>query len=140
MDRRVWQEPFEARVLGEGIQLARGDLMGIRRGRGALVFLNEGVVWLTQDGDAGDHVITRGTWFRLGRDGVAYIQALRPAAVTVTAPADALHVEVFRPEHVRAEPTRRQRGHPLARMLLACWVRMHRFGRRAVAARTLTWA
>ena len=68
----------------EPINLGRGALLRIRGGKGTLVYVWEGEVWLTEDGSPKDHVITAGQWFRLGRDGTAYAQAFQPSVLSLT--------------------------------------------------------
>jgi len=121
MDRKTWTEPFDARLVAGGLSMARGDLIGIRGGRGALVFAESGTVWLTQDHDARDVVLEAGEWFRLDRDGMALVQAHRAATVTITAPDDGVAREVFRP----TRDARPRRG-TWMRRFWAAWLRLYR--------------
>jgi hypothetical protein len=68
----------------EPINLGRGALLRIRGGKGTLVYVWEGQVWLTEDGSPSDHVIGPGQWFRLGKDGTAYAQAFQPSVLSLT--------------------------------------------------------
>ena len=121
MDRKTWMEPFDACVVAGGLSLARRDLIGIRGARGALVFVELGTAWLTQDNDVRDVVLEAGEWFRLDRDGTALVQAHRAATVTVTAPDDGAAREVFRP----APALRPGRG-TWVRRFWAAWLRLYR--------------
>jgi len=121
MDRKTWTEPFDTRLVAGGMSMARGDLIAIRGGRGALVFAESGTVWLTQDHDARDVVLEAGEWFRLDRDGTALVQAHRAATVTITAPDEGLAREVFRPT-----PDARPRRGTWVRRFWAAWLRMYR--------------
>jgi hypothetical protein len=122
MERKLWTEPFDARIVAEGVQLARSDLVGIRNARGALVFVESGTAWITQENDLRDVFVPAGESFRLDRDGVALVQAHRSATITVTAPLGDADPEVFR---VSPAPARR-RGHPLVRRMWAMVLRLYR--------------
>jgi hypothetical protein len=103
------------------VSLARGELVGIRNSRGALVFVESGTAWITQENDVRDVVVEAGDWIRLDGEGVALVQAHRAAVVTVTAPADGAAPEVFRP----GAAVRPQRG-TWMRRFWAAWLRLHR--------------
>jgi hypothetical protein len=120
MERKVWIEPFDARLIAGGVALGRGEVLGIRNARGALVFVESGSAWITQDHDRRDVVVTAGDWFRLDRDGTALVQAIDTATVTVTAPASGDGPEIFRP----GQEERSRRG-TFKRRLLAWWLRLH---------------
>ena len=63
MDRKLWTEPSEERVLLDGVALPRRSLLNIRGGRGAVLFIEHGEVWVTQEGDLRDVVLPGGAWF-----------------------------------------------------------------------------
>jgi hypothetical protein len=135
MDRRAWKEPLDQQILCEAIPIARGDLLGVRRGCGAVVFVQSGVIWLTQENAPQDVILRSGEWFRLNRDGLALLHAHTAAAVTVTAMNNLAEIEIYRAGRSVCIATPRRHGHPLVRNILAWWFRMHRLGRRAVTAR-----
>jgi hypothetical protein len=120
MERKAWIEPFDARILAEGMPLARHELVGVRNGRDALVFVESGTAWITQENDRRDVIVAAGEWFRLDREGVALVQAYRSATVTITAPLDGVPRAVFRPDAVA-----QGRGTPLRRFW-AVWLRLYR--------------
>ncbi len=126
MDRKLWNEPFAERAVLEGAALARGDLLAIRGGRGALLFVDRGQVWLTQERDARDVVLPAGAWFRLDREGTAIVEARRAASVTLTAAAEAPLPEIRALPRDAVRPTAPRRGRALARALLAWWLRLYR--------------
>jgi Protein of unknown function (DUF2917) len=137
MDRRAWNEPFDERILCEAIPLVRQDVLSVRRGRGALVFVQGGVIWLTEENGSRDVILRQGESFRLDRNGAALVQAHGMAAVTVSAPHDMAKIEVSRAGLSVPIAAPRRRGHPLLRRILAWWLRMHRLGRRTVAGRAM---
>ena len=125
MDRKLWHEPFDERVLLDGAALPRRGLLSIRGGRGAVLFVEHGEAWVTQEGDLRDVVLPAGAWFRLDRDGTAIVQARRATAVTLTSAADAPLPEI-RPLHGESRRAARRRGHPWRRALTAWWLRFYR--------------
>jgi hypothetical protein len=125
MERKLWNEPFDDRALLDGAALPRGGLLSIRGGRGALLFVDRGQVWLTQERDRRDVVLGAGAWYRLDRDGTAIVQARSAAVVTLTAPADAVMPEIRIPLRRTPGGTRR-RSQPWLRALAALWLRMYR--------------
>ncbi len=128
MDRKPWNEPFDEQVLLDGAALPRRGLLSIRGGRGAVLFIEHGEVWITQEGDRRDVVLSAGAWFRLDRDGTAIVQARRPAAVTLTAAADAPVPAIRTLPQGESRRAGRRRGHPWLRTLTALWLRMYRRG------------
>ncbi len=76
MDKYVMQDP---------IGMARGSTLRIDDGRGMLVCVREGELWLTQDGSQKDHVMRAGEEFRLDRDGAAVAYSLRRTVVALSA-------------------------------------------------------
>ena len=68
------------------VRLAARTVHSIEGGKGLQVTAVAGAVWLTQDGDLRDVVLTRGQSFILDRQGRAVLYALKDAAIVV-APA-----------------------------------------------------
>lgn len=120
MERKLWIEPFDARLVAGGVPLERSEVLRIRNARGALVFVESGTVWITQEHDLRDAVVETGDWIRLDRDGTALVQAHRSAVITVTAPAEGDGPELVRP----GAAARAARG-TFARRLMAWWLRLH---------------
>ena len=71
------------------ISIRRGDHVCIEDGAGALVVVERGTAWLTQDSDRRDVVLRAGGSFRLDRAGIAVVSADGSAELTVVAPAGA---------------------------------------------------
>ena len=67
--------------------LARGELLKLRGARGARIVNRRGLVWITQDGDRRDIVLTEGESFELDRDTPVIVQAFDCSTVKVSAPA-----------------------------------------------------
>ncbi len=68
------------------ISLPHRAMHRIDNGRGTQVFCLKGPVWITQEGDPRDIILSAGQSFLLDRKGVAVVFALREAAITVGAP------------------------------------------------------
>jgi hypothetical protein len=81
------------------LPLARGSNVRIENGRGMLVYVWSGSVWITQAGDRRDRHVGAGGWFRIDRGGLALITALGRSAVSLTSPRElgfAERIEVVR--------------------------------------------
>lgn len=63
--------------------LLRREMFTLDATRDLALACVEGVLWITVDGDAGDHVLSSGQSLRLGRGSRAYIQAVRTARFAV---------------------------------------------------------
>jgi hypothetical protein len=125
MDRKLWNEPFDERALLDGAALARGDLLAIRGGRGAVLFVERGQVWLTQERDSRDLVLPAGAWFRLDRDGTAIVEARHAASVTLSAPAEAPLPEIRALPRDAGGRVGRGRARTFVRALTAWWLRLY---------------
>lgn len=66
--------------------LARGSLMRIEDGRGMLVHVWEGAVWITQEGDRRDYFVPARSSFRVNRPGLTVISAIARSAIALTSP------------------------------------------------------
>jgi hypothetical protein len=73
-------------VVHGGMGMARGSCARIEDGRGILVYVWEGELWITLEGDQRDHFVRSGEWFRLASDGSALLQAMSRTHATLTAP------------------------------------------------------
>ena len=94
------------------LPLARGSSVRIENGRGMLVYVWSGNVWITQAGDRRDRHVGAGGWFRIDKRGLALITALGRSAVSLTSPRAlgfAERIEVVRADNgavrvLHAEP------------------------------------
>ena len=73
-------------ILKAPVGMPRGTSLCIADGRGILVNVSHGEVWLTQDGSNKDHLLRSGESFRLDRDGAAILHSFRRSAVTLASP------------------------------------------------------
>jgi hypothetical protein len=73
-------------IIHGSLGLTRGSLLRIEDGRGILVYVWEGELWLTEQGERRDRVLRSGEWHRLERDGAAVGYALKRCSITLTAP------------------------------------------------------
>jgi hypothetical protein len=74
-------------VVQPAIAMTGGSLLRIEGGRGLLLYVWEGALWLTQEGDARDRHVGAGEWLRLERDGLAVASALGRTLLSITAHA-----------------------------------------------------
>ena len=51
-----------------------------------VIYVWEGGLWLTQEGDRRDRWLGAGDWFRVERDGVTLAQATERSTISLTAP------------------------------------------------------
>ena len=65
--------------------LPKGSMLKIEEGRGIVVEVKRGLLWLTQEGDTRDRYIAAGDWLRLDGDGLAIANALRRTVVCIAA-------------------------------------------------------
>lgn len=66
--------------------LSKDALMRIRKGRGQVLTVLEGLVWVTQDAQPRDVFLTDGESLQLDGSGVTLVQALQDSRVIVLAP------------------------------------------------------
>lgn len=67
------------------VHLKRGSVMRLARGRGLIVYVWRGEVWITQERDFEDHFVGAGGWFRITGTGLTLISALQASALSLTA-------------------------------------------------------
>ena len=72
-----------------GMQMTRGSLARIEDGRGILLSVWDGGLWITEEGNHRDYYIRAGERFQLKREGVTLAYAMQRANLTVTAPVPA---------------------------------------------------
>jgi hypothetical protein len=68
------------------VRLADGETISIIDGKGARVAVTRGRIWVTQEHDIRDVMLTLGQSFILDRDGTAVVEALLDAEIALDAP------------------------------------------------------
>ena len=66
------------------LALTKGSMLKIEDGRGIVVEVKRGMLWLTQEGDTRDRYITAGDWLRLDGDGLAIANALQRTMLSIS--------------------------------------------------------
>jgi hypothetical protein len=69
------------------VHLDRGNVLRIVDGRGLRLTPASGIVWLTEQDSANDHVLAPGDTHALEQDGLALVLAHRPGRVMLEVPA-----------------------------------------------------
>lgn len=70
------------------VRLPAGELLSLDGARGNCVVVFQGKVWITQQGDERDHILSSGESFTFDRPGLALVEALETSSVVVlTEPA-----------------------------------------------------
>jgi len=80
---------MEEYLVQGSLGLTRGSMLRIEDGRDMLLYVWEGEVWLTEEGERRDRILKAGQWHRLERQGAAVGYALDRSVVTLTAPEPA---------------------------------------------------
>lgn len=73
-------------IVQGSLGLTRGSLLRVEDGRDILVYVWEGELWLTEEGERTDRLLQAGEWHRIERDGAAVVYALKRSVLTLTAP------------------------------------------------------
>ena len=73
--------------------IPRGALVLIEDGRGMQIELWDGELWITQGTDRRDYFVESGASFRVAREGLVLVSALRPSRITLTAPVPAYYAK-----------------------------------------------
>ncbi len=135
MDRRRWTEPVDERIVAEGMQLERREMLRIERGARLLVSVQAGLVWLTEEGKPADILVTPGRWYRIENDALTIALALEPTQLAISAPLAA--PAAWQIERIASDGTpagrlrAARRGTRIGRAATAWWLRFHRMRARA---------
>ena len=137
MDRRNWKEPVDERIVADGVFLEHRGVLRITGGAGLLVTAHAGTLWITEEGDPRDVIVTNDRSHRIGRDGLAIVNALEHAIVTISAPLGVQArwtidgaTAIGAPNGVQIRP--RKRGGRTGRDLWAWVLKSYRSGARLV--------
>ena len=78
------------------LAIAGGSTLRLDDGKGMLLYVWHGAVWLTQERDPRDHLLKSGESFRIDRAGMALISPLgNDAVVSLTTPQPRERAAVF---------------------------------------------
>ena len=80
-------------VVHGSLGMTRGSVLRIEDGRDMTIYVGEGGLWLTQEGDRRDRYLGPGDCFRIQRDGVTLAQAPARSTVSLTAPRAELYAK-----------------------------------------------
>jgi len=133
MDRRTWKEPVDERIVADGLFLEQRAMLHIARGAGLLISASTGALWITQDGNLDDIVLTSGQWHRLDGDAVI-ASALQATIVTISAPLAATprwKIQRVSAAGMRDEVRSPSRGNRVMRAVQAWVLRRYRSGAQA---------
>ena len=137
MDRRTWKEPVDERIVAEGVFLEHRGVLRITNGAGLLVAAHAGTLWITEEGDRRDIIVKNGRSYRIESDGLAIVNALEHAIVTVSAPLGIRArwtidgaTAIGLPNGVRIRPRSHDQHGTVGRTLWAWVLRRYRSGAR----------
>jgi hypothetical protein len=65
--------------------MPKGSMLKVEDGRGIVLEVKRGMLWLTQEGDTRDRYIAAGDWLRLDGDGLVIANALQRTIVCIVA-------------------------------------------------------
>jgi len=68
-------------------RLDAGQFMKIQDGKGQILAVFDGLVWVTQDGDPRDAFVAKGGVFTFDRPGLALVEAVKESRLAVLATA-----------------------------------------------------
>jgi hypothetical protein len=92
--------------LAKSLDLSRGELLALDDARGTTLRVSRGTVWVTQEKELQDVVLTAGDTWAVERDGLTLVEAHAPTALDVVGPGA---------EASRMHITGRPRGQPMLR-------------------------
>lgn len=73
---------------GQLLELGRKQTLQLAQARGERVRCLRGTLWITQEGDREDHIVSAGEDFTVNRDGVTLVTVIQsPSTLMVTRPA-----------------------------------------------------
>jgi hypothetical protein len=80
-------------VVHGSLGITRGSMLRVEDGQDMVIYVWEGGIWLTQEGDRRDRYLGPGECFRIERDGVTLAQATEGSTVSLTAPRPELYAK-----------------------------------------------
>jgi len=109
------------------LDLVRGNMVRIEDGRGMLVRVTSGGVWITEEGDTRDRFVSAGGRFRVVSSGLTLVSAISRSTIALSSPYE--HGFARRIDLVRASWLRRLRAR-----LLKAWKGLYVAGARPTTA------
>jgi hypothetical protein len=76
-------------LVQDSLNVTRNSVLRVEDGRGVLISVCEGELWVMEDGDRRDRILRAGQRHRLMRRGAGLCYALEHSVVTLTAPMPA---------------------------------------------------
>ena len=73
-------------VVQGNLDLVRGNMVRIEDGRGMLVRVMSGDVWITEEGDPRDRFVTAGRYVRIVSSGVTLVSAISRSSISLSSP------------------------------------------------------
>jgi uncharacterized protein (DUF3084 family) len=74
-------------VVQAHLDLVRGNMVRIKDGRGLMVRVVSGEVWITEEGDPRDRFVTAGRLVRIASSGVTLVSALSRSSISLSSRA-----------------------------------------------------
>lgn len=87
--RQSMEANMQVEPKSSSVRLAKEGLLAIRDGRSTRVLCENGSLWITQEGDSRDAVISAGESFTIRHQGLTILTALEPSQLTIVEPAPA---------------------------------------------------
>jgi hypothetical protein len=73
-------------IVQGNLDLVRGNMVRIEDGRGMMVRVVSGSVWITEEGDPRDRFVTAGRYVRIVSSGVTLLSAFSRSSIALTSP------------------------------------------------------
>ncbi len=73
-------------VVQGNLDLVRGNMVRIEDGRGMMVRVTSGSVWITEEGDPRDRFVTAGRYVRIVSSGVTLLSAISRSSIALSSP------------------------------------------------------
>jgi hypothetical protein len=77
-------------VVQADLDLVRGNMVRIKDGRGLVVRVVSGEVWITEEGDPRDRFVTAGRLVRIASSGVTLVSAIGRSSISLSSRASRL--------------------------------------------------
>jgi hypothetical protein len=85
--QRDKEQAMQIDIKQHTLDLADEGLLSIRDGQATRIQVQEGTLWITEEGDVKDTVLGRGEAYTIRRPGLAVLTALGASRITIDGPA-----------------------------------------------------